>query len=72
MLARFKNWLDRKRPNSRAAYARRLEHEIDEQGFAYGTLKPTHMVAVMARQPTPSPYFARSLSPEQAVRMPHE
>ena len=47
-------------------------HEIDEEGFANGTLKPTHMVAVMARKSAPpdSAYHARGLSPEQAVRQP--
>ena len=47
-------------------------HEIDEQGFADGTLKPTHMVAVMARRDNPAeaPYFARGLSPEKALRPP--
>jgi len=45
-------------------------HAIDEQGFASGTLKPTHMVAVMRRADNPpeDSYFARGLSPEQAVR----
>lgn len=45
-------------------------HEIDESGFADGSLKPTHMIAVMARPEfrAEQPYFARGLSPEQAVR----
>ncbi len=46
-------------------------HAADEAGFAAGTLKPTHMVAVMSRpehQPT-QPYFARGLTPERAVRL---
>lgn len=47
-------------------------HEIDEAGFADGTLTPTHLVAVMRRkgQETESPYFARGLAPEKAVRTP--
>lgn len=51
------------------AFVDRL-HAEDEAGFASGTLKPTHMVAVMSR-PDYRPeqaYFARGLSPEQAVR----
>lgn len=45
-------------------------HSIDESGFSNGTLKPTHMVAVMGRKENipKSPYFARSLSPEESVR----
>ncbi|MEE4638958.1 MAG: class I SAM-dependent methyltransferase [Wenzhouxiangella sp.] len=46
-------------------------HALDEAGFADGTLKPTHMVAVMVRQDlaldTP-PVYARQLGPAQAVR----
>jgi SAM-dependent methyltransferase len=47
-------------------------HEIDEAGFKDGTLKPTHMVAVMGRRDNPpeQPYFARGLGPEQALRSP--
>lgn len=46
-------------------------HAADESGFAAGTLKPTHMVAVMSR-PEYKPdqtYFARGLTPEKAVRL---
>jgi len=45
-------------------------HEIDEAGFADGTLSPTHLVAVMRRKglETDSPYLARGLAPAQAVR----
>jgi SAM-dependent methyltransferase len=47
-------------------------HEIDEKGFDNGTLKPTHMVAVMGRRENvpEQPYFARGLGPEQAIRYP--
>lgn len=47
-------------------------HAIDEEGFRQGRLTPTHMVAVLARRDCEirSPYFARDLSPRQAVRMP--
>ena len=47
-------------------------HKIDEEGFAEGSLKPTHMVAVMGNKQnqTSQPYFARGLSPEQALRQP--
>ncbi len=45
-------------------------HAMDEQGFADGTLSPTHLVAVMAlpSNPSSSPYYARGLNPQQAVR----
>lgn len=45
-------------------------HAEDEAGFAAGRLKPTHMIAVMSRpeyQPAQA-YYARGLTPEQAVR----
>lgn len=53
------------------AFVDRL-HAIDEKGFANGTLKPTHMVAVMSRKDhaAPEPYLARNLGPQQAVRLP--
>lgn len=45
-------------------------HAEDEAGFAAGRLKPTHMIAVMSKpehQPEHA-YYARGLTPEQAVR----
>lgn len=48
-------------------------HAIDEQGFDDGSLKPTHMVAVMGRKDNAAvvhPYFARGLSPQRALRLP--
>ena len=47
-------------------------HRIDEKGFAEGSLKPSHMVAVMGKKQNQiaQPYFARGLSPEQALRKP--
>lgn len=45
-------------------------HEIDEAGFADGSLSPTHLVAVMGRRnfPADEPFYARGLSPEKALR----
>ena len=64
----FGHNFDAESPEDRA-FIDRL-HAIDEQGFADGTLKPTHMVAVMARKSAPAdaPFHARGLSPEQAIR----
>lgn len=64
----FGHNFDSENENDRA-FIDRL-HEIDEAGFADGTLTPTHMVAVMARRENApeQPYFARGLSPERAVR----
>ena len=47
-------------------------HALDEAGFADGSLKPTHMVAVMGRAdyPAEKPCYARGLSPDAAVRQP--
>ena len=51
------------------AFVDRL-HAEDEAGFASGSLKPTHMIAVMSRpeHPPEQPYYARGLGPDQAVR----
>lgn len=43
-------------------------HEADEQGFRDGTLKPTHMMAVLTVGTPPERRYARGLSPEQSVR----
>ena len=44
-------------------------HEADEQGFKDGTLKPTHMMAVMTVGEPPAQRHARGLSPEKSVRL---
>jgi SAM-dependent methyltransferase len=43
-------------------------HQADEAGFAAGTLTPTHMFGVFAREPVESTYIARGLGPVQSVR----
>lgn len=45
-------------------------HAYDEAGLRDGTLKPTHMMAVMATRPVASPAYSRGLSPEFCVRKP--
>lgn len=45
-------------------------HACDERALLEGILTPTHMMAVMAAEPTESPYFARGLTPQAAVRDP--
>ena len=45
-------------------------HAFDEAGLASGTLKPTHMMAVMTPQPAHNPCYARGLSPHQSMRRP--
>jgi SAM-dependent methyltransferase len=43
-------------------------HRADEDGFARGTLTPTHMFAVFTGEAVPEPYFARGLTPTAAIR----
>ncbi|HEY5427021.1 MAG TPA: class I SAM-dependent methyltransferase [Candidatus Tumulicola sp.] len=45
-------------------------HACDERGLLDGCLTPTHMMAVMAKEPSDSPDYARGLTPEAAVRRP--
>ncbi|MDM0032096.1 class I SAM-dependent methyltransferase [Variovorax sp. J22P271] len=45
-------------------------HQIDEEGFATGKLKPTQMLAVMTVGPAESHLYARGLSPQTSVRTP--
>lgn len=45
-------------------------HACDERALLEGYLTPTHVLAVMATDPSPSPYFARGLSPQASVRDP--
>lgn len=49
-------------------------HEIDEKGFRNGTLKPTHMVAVMSHRnnPASNPVIARDLAPSACIRPPDQ
>ena len=43
-------------------------HRADEEGFASGTLTPTHMFGVFGSEPVPQPYAARGLTAAAAVR----
>lgn len=45
-------------------------HQCDEQGFANGTLTPTHLVAVLQLEPCDHPIMARGLVPQACVRRP--
>jgi SAM-dependent methyltransferase len=45
-------------------------HAFDEQGFAAGTLTPTHMMAVMTVEPDGEGLIARGLGPAASVRQP--
>ena len=45
-------------------------HAFDERGFADGTLKPTHMMAVMTGEPSRMSECARGLSARASVRDP--
>lgn len=45
-------------------------HRIDEDGIAKGTLTPTHMIAVLSKEPVADPFFSRGLRPEACVRKP--
>lgn len=44
-------------------------HAIDEQGFQCGTLKPTHLMAVMSTSQIPKAFVSRGLDPATCVRM---
>lgn len=43
-------------------------HDIDESGFRDGSLKPTHIMAVMTAGEPPQRRYARGLSPSASVR----
>lgn len=43
-------------------------HQFDENSIRAGTLKPTHIMAVMKQQPVSHPKYSRNLSPEFCVR----
>lgn len=45
-------------------------HQCDELGFKHGSLKPTHMMAVMTRDKVDPGLFSRGLSPAFCVREP--
>lgn len=45
-------------------------HKVDEFGFRNGTLKPTHMMAVMTVGAPPERRYARGLTPDASVRLP--
>ena len=44
-------------------------HRADEDGFADGTLTPTHMFGVFAAEEVAQPFFARGLTPAAAIRV---
>lgn len=43
-------------------------HAYDEQSFANGSLKPTHMFAVLTIDEPPTRQYSRGLSPESCIR----
>ena len=45
-------------------------HACDERALLAGYLTPTHMMAVMAREPAEQPYYARGLSPKRRCGLP--
>lgn len=45
-------------------------HQVDEEGFRSGELKPTQMLAVMSPERSSSRICARGLTPEMSVRQP--
>jgi SAM-dependent methyltransferase len=45
-------------------------HAYDEAGLATGTLTPTHMLAILRKQPVAEPFFSRGLSPYRSIRDP--
>lgn len=45
-------------------------HQFDEDCIRYGTIKPTHIMAVMKKHPVSRPYYSRGFSPEYCIREP--
>jgi SAM-dependent methyltransferase len=45
-------------------------HRADEEGFAAGTLTPTHMFGVFTADVVAQPCFARGLEPAASIRLP--
>ena len=45
-------------------------HQFDEESILTGTLKPTHIQAIMKIKPVANPVYSRNLSPEFCVRDP--
>jgi len=45
-------------------------HQFDEDSIRNGTIKPTHIIAVMKKFPVNNPDYSRGLSPEYCVRDP--
>ncbi len=45
-------------------------HQFDEESFQDGSIKPTHIMAVMQKHPVANPVYSRGLSPEYCVRDP--
>ncbi len=46
-------------------------HQFDEDSILKGTIKPTHMMAVMKKNPVENPDYSRGFSPEYCVRNPN-
>jgi len=46
-------------------------HQFDEESIRNGTIKPTHMMAVMKKLPVKNPDYSRGFSPEFCVRDPN-
>ncbi len=46
-------------------------HQFDEESIRNGTIKPTHMMAVMKKLPVTDPDYSRGFSPEYCVRDPN-
>jgi ubiquinone/menaquinone biosynthesis C-methylase UbiE len=45
-------------------------HRFDEESILNGSIKPTHIMAVMQKHPVTNPVYSRGLSPEFCVRNP--
>lgn len=45
-------------------------HQFDEASIQSGTIKPTHMMAVMRKTPVANPAYSRGVTPESCVREP--
>ena len=45
-------------------------HQFDEESIRNGTIKPTHMMAVMKKFPAKNPWYSRGFSPDYCVREP--
>jgi SAM-dependent methyltransferase len=46
-------------------------HQFDEDSIRSGTIKPTHIMAVMKQHPVSNPNYSRNFSPEYCMRDPN-